>query len=79
MELKSASSSGTKSPKLFEIHALIKQTSLLCEHRQLRRVWAVSPGHSLLAHTLDPLLCPCAHKLEFKKGGACRQGGSDRN
>ena len=30
---------------------------------------AVSPGHSLLAHISDPLLCH-AH---IKKGGACRQ------
>ena len=62
IELKSASSSGTKSPKPFEMHALIKQTNLLCEHQQLRRVWALSPGHSVLTHTSDPLLC--AHKLE---------------
>ena len=64
IELKSASSSGTKSQKLtnktnlYVMRLLTTQTSL-CK-------CTVSSGHLLLAHTsdplLDPLMCPSAHK-----------------
>ena len=49
-----SSTSGTNSPKLFEIH--VHACQLICEHRQLRRACAniASPGHALLAHTSGP-------------------------
>ena len=51
---------------------LIRQTSLLCDHWQLRRTWASAQSYQGIrcSHTHRVHCCVWAH---IKKGGACKR------
>ena len=81
IELKSASSSGITSQKLSETHAnytsqLIRQTNMLCEHRQLRRACANAQSYQGIRCSHTPWIYCWIHRCaraHIKKGDACRR------